>query len=87
MDPKHSIIKGLPCIYFVRSSLKSFHWIRSTLSRYSTDTLKKKFDAEKIFFDKLLFEFSLDLFNTLQICYRHIEDVHEEVFFVLKNIF
>ena len=26
-----------------------------------------------------LLELSLDLFNTLQICYRHIEDVHEEV--------
>ena len=36
----------------------------------------KKFDAEKIFFDKLT---GLDLFNTLQICYRDIEDVYEEV--------
>ena len=24
-------------------------------------------------------DLSLDLFDTLQICYRHIEDVHEEV--------
>ena len=43
--------------YFVKStSLKSFHWIFSTLCRYVTDILKmcmKKFDAEKIFFDKL----------------------------------
>ena len=28
---------------------------------------------------QLLLELSLDLFNTLHICYRHIEDVHEEV--------
>ena len=29
--------------------------------------------------NQLLLEHSLDLFNTSQICYRHIEDVHEEV--------
>ena len=31
------------------------------------------------FVNQLLLELSLDIFNTLQICYRHIEDVHEEV--------
>ena len=34
----------------------SFHWIFSTLYRYVADILKmcmKKFDTEKIFFDKL----------------------------------
>ena len=31
------------------------------------------------FVKSLLLELSLNLFNTLQICYRHIEDVHEEV--------
>ena len=36
--------------------------------------------------NQLLLERSLDLFNTLQICYRHIEDVHEEVW-CRKNIF
>ena len=36
--------------------------------------------------NQLLLELSLDLFNTLQICYRHIEDVHEEVW-CWKNIF
>ena len=39
-----------------------------------------------ILWNQLLLEFSLDLFNTLQICYRHIEDVHEEVWW-WKNIF
>ena len=37
-------------------SLKSFHWIFSALYRYVTDILKmcmKKFDAEKIFLEKL----------------------------------
>ena len=35
---------------------KSFHWIFSALCRYVTDIMKmrmKKFDDEKIFFDKL----------------------------------
>ena len=36
--------------------------------------------------NQLLLELLLDLFNTLQICYRHIEDVHEEVW-CYKNIF
>ena len=36
--------------------------------------------------NQLLLELSLDLFNTLQVCYRHIEDVHEEVW-CWKNIF
>ena len=36
--------------------------------------------------NQLLLELSLDLFNTLKICYRHIEDVHEEVW-CRKNIF
>ena len=35
--------------------------------------------------NQLLLELSLDLFNTLQICYRDIEDVHEEVW-CWKNI-
>ena len=35
---------------------------------------------------QLLLELSLDLFNTLQICCKHIEDVHEEVW-CRKNIF
>ena len=39
-----------------------------------------------ILWNQLLLELSLDLFNTLQICYRHIEDVHEEVW-CWKNIF
>ena len=34
----------------------------------------------------LLLELSLDLFNTLQISYRDIEDVHEEVW-LWKTIF
>ena len=73
----------------------------------------KKFDAEKVFFNKLkgfflshfsmtapsnwwlkvytlwnqlILELSLDLFNTLKISCRHIEDVHEEVW-CRKNIF
>ena len=33
-----------------------------------------------------LSELSLDLINTLQVCYRHIEDMHEEVW-CWKNIF
>ena len=33
----------------------------------------------RILWNQLLLELSLDLFNTLQICYRDIEDVHEEV--------
>ena len=36
--------------------------------------------------NQLLLELSLDLFNTLQICYRHTEDVHKEVW-CWKNIF
>ena len=36
--------------------------------------------------NQFLLELSLDLFNTLQICYRHIEDVHEEVW-CWKSIF
>ena len=36
--------------------------------------------------NQLLLELSLDLFNTLQIRYRHIENVHEEVW-CWKNIF
>ena len=36
--------------------------------------------------NQLLLEHSLDLFNTLQLCYRHNEDVHEEVW-CRKNIF
>ena len=36
--------------------------------------------------NQLLLELSLDLFNTLKICCRHIEDVHEEVWWG-KNIF
>ena len=36
--------------------------------------------------NQLLLELSLDLFNTLQIYYRHIEDVHKEVW-CWKNIF
>ena len=36
--------------------------------------------------NQLLLELSLDLFKTLQICYRHIEDEHEEVWW-WKNIF
>ena len=44
--------------YFVKSTpLKSFHWIFLTLCRYVTDILKmciKKFDAEKLFFDKVI---------------------------------
>ena len=43
--------------------------------RYFTEILKmclKKFDAEKLFFDKPT-EF------LTQMCYRHIEDVHEDV--------
>ena len=42
--------------YFVKSTPKSFHWIFSALFRYITDIIKmcmKKFDGEKIFFDKL----------------------------------
>ena len=38
------------------NSSYSFHWIFSALCRYVTDILKmcmKKFDAEKIFLDKL----------------------------------
>ena len=35
---------------------------------------------------KLLLELSLDLFNTLKICCRHIEDLHEEVW-CWKTIF
>ena len=73
----------------------------------------KKFDAEKIFFDKLtgfllsrfqmtapnklllivhtlwnqlLLELLLNLFSILQMCYRHIEDMHEE-FLMLKKYF
>ena len=45
-------------MYFVKStySSESFHWIISALCRYVADILKmcmKKFDAEKIFFDKV----------------------------------
>ena len=36
--------------------------------------------------NQLVLELSLDLFNTLQICYRHIEDLHKEVW-CLKHIF
>ena len=36
--------------------------------------------------NQLLLELSFDLFNTLKICYRHIEDVHEEVW-CRKSIF
>ena len=36
--------------------------------------------------NQLLLELSLDLFNTLKICCKHIEDVHEEVWY-RKNIF
>ena len=36
--------------------------------------------------NQLLLEVSLDLFSTLQICYRHIEDEHEKVW-CWKNIF
>ena len=36
--------------------------------------------------NQLLLELSLDLFNTLKICCRHIEDVHEEIW-CRKNIF
>ena len=43
--------------YFVKSTpFKNFHLIFSALCRYVTDIMKiciKKFDAEKIFFDKL----------------------------------
>ena len=42
--------------YIVKSTPHSFHWIFSTLCRYVTGVLKmcmKKFDAEKIFLDKL----------------------------------
>ena len=35
--------------------------------------------------NQLLLELSLYLFNTLQICYRHIEDVHEEIYFWLTD--
>ena len=40
----------------MKSTPQSFHWIFSALCRYVTDLMKmcmKKFDAEKIFFDKL----------------------------------
>ena len=36
--------------------------------------------------NQLLLELSLDLFKTLYICYRYIEDVHKEVW-CWKNIF
>ena len=36
--------------------------------------------------NQLLLELSLDLFNTLKVCCRHIDDVHEEVW-CRKNIF
>ena len=39
-----------------------------------------------ILWNQLLLELSVDLFNTLQICYRHTEDVHEEVL-CRKNTF
>ena len=42
--------------HFVKSTPLSFHWIFSAFYRYVTDILKmymKKFDAEKVFFDKL----------------------------------
>ena len=29
--------------------------------------------------NQLLLEFSVNPFNTLQVSYRHVEDVHEEV--------
>ena len=35
--------------------------------------------------NQLLLELSLDLFNTLQICYRCIEDLHKEVWCWKKN--
>ena len=42
------------------------------------------------FVESTYLELSLELFNTAQICYRHMEDVHEEVrcwmfLFVLSN--
>ena len=37
--------------------------------------------------NQLLLEFSLDFFNILQICYRYIEDVHEEVKFDAEKKF
>ena len=42
-------------VYFVKSA-QSFHWIFPVLWRYGADILKmcmKKFDAEKMFFDKV----------------------------------
>ena len=39
-----------------------------------------------ILWNQLILELLLDFFNTLQICYRDIEDVHEEVW-CWKNIF
>ena len=40
------------------------------------------------FVKSLLLELSLDIFNTVQICYRYMEDVHEEVLkiFFLSNL-
>ena len=33
-----------------------------------------------LLWSQLLLELLLDLFNAMQICYKHIEDVHEEVY-------
>ena len=49
------------------------------LSHFSMTTPSNWWLIVYTLWNQLLLELSLDLFNTLQIWYRHIEDVHEEV--------
>ena len=46
---------------------------------FLTVRTKEEFTVVHILWNPLLLELSQDIFNTVQICYRHMGDVHEEV--------
>ena len=56
------------------------------LSHFSMTAPNNWWSIVYTLWNQLLLELSLELFNTLKICCRHTEDVHEEVW-CRKNIF